>query len=242
MRIIVTKDYDELSKYAANIIASQVRLKSDSVIGLATGSTPIGAYQELIRQCKEENLDFSEVKTFNLDEYVGLEADHNQSYRHFMNHQLFNHINIPMENTHVPNGKAEDELTECKSYDEKIKAAGHIDLQLLGMGSDGHIGFNEPNDSFVVSTNVVDLQQPTIDANSRFFASADEVPRQAITMGYMSIMQAQRILFVVSGKSKAEVVKQALQGPVTPQVPASILQLHRDVIVVLDEEAASELA
>lgn len=241
MRVIVTKNYDELSKNAANIIASQVRLKSDSVIGLATGSTPIGAYQELIRQCAEEKLDFSEVKTYNLDEYVGLEPDHNQSYRYFMNDQLFNHINISMENTHVPNGKAEDRLAECKGYDEAIKAAGHIDLQLLGMGPNGHIGFNEPNESFVASTNVVDLQQPTIDANSRFFDSADEVPRQAITMGYMSIMQAQRILFIVSGKSKAKVVKEALQGPVTPQVPASILQLHRDVIVILDEEAASEL-
>ncbi len=241
MRIIITKDYQELSKVTADIIAAQIRLKEDSVIGLATGSTPVGAYKELVRQCAEENLDFSKVKTFNLDEYVGLGPKDVQSYRYFMNDHLLNHINIDPKNTHVPDGLAEDKEAECRAYDEAIKAAGYIDLQLLGMGPNGHIGFDEPSDSFMPATNVVDLQQATIEANSRFFDSIDEVPKQAVTMGYMSIMQAARIVFVVSGKAKAKVVKEALQGPVTPMIPASILQLHRDVIVVLDEDAASYL-
>ncbi len=241
MRILVVKDYQELSKRAADLMASLIRLNKHTVLGLATGSTPVGAYQEMIRQCKEEGLDFSCVETYNLDEYIGLPETHEQSYHYFMNQQLLDHINIDKKNTHVPDGMAEDPVQEGLHYDQMIEDAGGIDLQLLGMGNNGHIGFNEPNNVFVVPTNVVHLTESTIKANSRFFSSEDEVPKTAISMGFKSIMQAKRILFIVSGKQKAEVVARALQGPVDPHVPASILQLHRDVLVILDQEAASAL-
>ena len=241
MRVYIGKNYDEMSRIAANILSAQVTMKPDCVLGLATGSTPIGTYKVLIDRCAKGDLDFSQVKSINLDEYVGLSGEHDQSYRYFMNTNLFDHINIDKANTNVPNGLAEDTDAECRRYNEVISTLGPIDIQVLGMGHNGHIGFNEPDDYFPLLTHKVDLAQSTIDANARFFASADEVPRQALTMGIQTIMQAKKVLVVVSGKDKAEIVKKAFTGPVTPQVPASILQMHPDVILVADEAAASLL-
>jgi len=241
MRVYIGKDYAEMSRIAANVLSAQVTMKPDCVLGLATGSTPIGTYKVLIERCANGDLDFSKVKSINLDEYVGLSGEHDQSYRYFMNHNLFDHINIDKANTNVPNGLAEDVDAECARYNDVINTLGPIDIQVLGMGHNGHIGFNEPDDHFPLETHKVDLTQSTIDANARFFASADEVPRQALTMGIKTIMQAKKVLVVVSGKDKAEIVKKAFTGPVTPQVPASILQMHSDVILVADEAAASLL-
>ena len=241
MKIYVADDYKGMSRKAASIIASQVTLKPNSVLGLATGSTPIGMYEQLVEWHKAGELDFSAVKTVNLDEYVGLAPDHDQSYRYFMNDNLFNHVNIDKANTHVPNGLAADPAAECARYDSVVEEMGGVDIQVLGMGHNGHIGFNEPADHFPLGTNLVDLQESTINANSRFFATKDEVPRQAMTMGIKTIMQAKKVLVVVSGVDKAEIVKKAFTGPVTPQVPASILQMHADVILVADEAAASLL-
>ena len=241
MRVYVGKNYEEMSRIAANVLSAQVTMKPDCVLGLATGSTPIGTYKVLIERCKNGDLDFSKVKSINLDEYVGLSGDHDQSYRYFMNTNLFDHINIDKANTNVPNGLAEDVDAECARYNEVINTLGPIDIQVLGMGHNGHIGFNEPSDIFELETHKVDLAQTTIDANARFFASADEVPRQALTMGIKTIMQAKAVLVVVNGIGKAEIVKKAFTGPVTPQVPASILQMHPNVILVGDEEALSLL-
>ena len=241
MRVYVGKDYEEMSRIAANVLSAQVTMKPDCVLGLATGSTPIGTYKVLIERCKNGDLDFSKVKSINLDEYVGLSGEHDQSYRYFMNTNLFDHINIDKANTNVPNGLAEDVDAECARYNEVINTLGPIDIQVLGMGHNGHIGFNEPSDIFELETHKVDLAQTTIDANARFFASADEVPRQALTMGIKTIMQAKAVLVVVNGIGKAEIVKKAFTGPVTPQVPASILQMHPNVILVGDEEALSLL-
>ena len=241
MKVYIGKNYDEMSRIAANVLSAQVMMKPDCVLGLATGSTPIGTYKVLIERCAAGDLDFSRVKSINLDEYVGLSGEHDQSYRYFMNNNLFNHINIDKANTNVPNGLAEDVDAECERYNNVINTLGPIDIQVLGMGHNGHIGFNEPDDHFPLETHKVDLAQSTIDANARFFASADEVPRQALTMGIKTIMQAKKVLVVVSGKDKAEIVKKAFTGPVTPEVPASILQMHSDVILVADEAAASLL-
>ena len=241
MKVYIGKNYDEMSRIAANVLSAQVMMKPDCVLGLATGSTPIGTYKVLIERCAAGDLDFSQVKSINLDEYVGLSGEHDQSYRYFMNNNLFNHINIDKANTNVPNGLAEDVDAECARYNDVINTLGPIDIQVLGMGHNGHIGFNEPDDHFPLETHKVDLAQSTIDANARFFASADEVPRQALTMGIKTIMQAKKVLVVVSGKDKAEIVKKAFTGPVTPEVPASILQMHSDVILVADEAAASLL-
>ena len=241
MKIYSAKDYAGMSRIAANILSAQITMKPDCTLGLATGSTPIGTYQVLIERCASGDLDFSQVKSINLDEYVGLSPEHDQSYRYFMNNNLFNHINIDKANTNVPNGLAEDVDAECARYNDVINTLGPIDIQVLGMGHNGHIGFNEPDDHFPLETHKVDLAQSTIDANARFFASADEVPRQALTMGIKTIMQAKTILVVVNGKGKAEIVKKAFTGPVTPQVPASILQMHPNVILVGDEEALSLL-
>lgn len=235
MKIITVKDYKTMSRMAANVMSAQIILKPDSVIGLATGSTPLGLYAQLAEWCKKGDVDFSKVRSVNLDEYVGLPADHEQSYRRFMNENLFNNINIDKNNTFVPNGVAEDLETECKKYDENIVALGGIDMQLLGIGHDGHIGFNEPDTCFVKSTHVVDLTQKTIDANARFFESANDVPRQAVTMGMVSIMQAKKILFIANGPDKKEIVEKAFFGPITPEVPASILQLHPDITVIYSE-------
>ena len=241
MKIYSAKDYAGMSRIAANILSAQITMKPDCTLGLATGSTPIGTYQVLVERCASGDLDFSQVKSINLDEYVGLSPEHDQSYRYFMNTNLFNHVNINKDNTNVPNGLAEDLDAECQRYNELISTLGPIDIQVLGMGHTGHIGFNEPDDYFPLETHKVDLAQSTIDANARFFASADEVPRQALTMGIKSIMQAKMILVVVNGKGKAEIVKKAFTGPVTPQVPASILQMHPNVVLVGDEEALSLL-
>ena len=239
MRIIKAKDYADMSRKAANIIAAQVILKPDCVLGLATGSTPIGTYKELIKRYENGDLDFYLVKTANLDEYRGLEKSNDQSYDYFMKENLFNHININFDNLNIPNGENPDAEAECKRYEAVVKELGGQDLQLLGMGHNGHIGFNEPADEFVKETHCVDLQESTIQANKRFFEKVEDVPTQAYTMGINTIMQAKTILVIVSGTDKAEIVKKAFFGPVTPQVPASILQMHPNVIVVLDEAAAS---
>ena len=239
MRIICAKDYKEMSEMAADIIGAQVLLKPDAVLGLATGSTPIGTYEELIRRYEAGRLDFSKIKTVNLDEYRGLTRDNDQSYYYFMHSHLFDHININKNNTKVPDGMEPDALKAGQDYENIIKNYGGIDLQLLGLGNNGHIGFNEPGDEFIDKTHVVDLTESTIEANKRFFASIDDVPKQAYTMGIGSIMRAKRVLMVVNGKGKAEIVKEAFFGPITPKVPASILQLHNDFILIGDVEALS---
>lgn len=240
MRIIKTTDYAELSRRAADLIAAQVLLKPDCVLGLATGSSPVGTYKELIKKYEAGALDFSRVKTVNLDEYVGLNPDHDQSYAYFMRDNLFDHINIDKANTNVPSGIAPDGAAECARYDALIAAYGGIDLQLLGLGPNGHIGFNEPADEFPTGTHEVELTDSTIQANKRFFARVEDVPRRARTMGVREIMQARRVLMVVNGSAKAETVKAAFFGPVTPRVPASILQLHPDFTLVADAEALSK--
>ena len=241
MRIIVCPDYNAMSRQAANVIAAQVIMKPDCVLGLATGSTPVGAYQQLAKWQQQGDLTFKDVRTVNLDEYRGLPGTHDQSYRYFMNTNLFDHIDIDKENTYVPNGMAEDVDAECAAYDERIQEFGGIDLQLLGIGHDGHIGFNEPADHFSCGTNCVELTDMTIDANARFFANRDDVPRQALTMGMQAIMQARAILMVVSGADKAEIIRKSFCGPITPEVPASILQLHPNVTLVGDEAALAGL-
>lgn len=236
MKFITTKTYNELSLKGATLIASQINVKPNCVIGLATGSSPVGIYRYLAEWCSKGELDFSEVTTVNLDEYVGLKGDHPQSYRYFMQSNLFDHVNIKPENTYVPNGCASDYAAECAEYDARIKRFGGIDLQLLGIGVDGHIGFNEPGPSFDKNTHVVDLHPSTIEANARFFESANDVPKQAVSMGMMSIMQAKKILLVANGSAKKDVLLRALNGPITPENPASILQLHPDVTVIFSEE------
>lgn len=241
MKIYSTKDYDAMSRKAADILAAHVILKPDCVLGLATGSTPIGMYKQLIAWYEQGVLDFSQVHTVNLDEYRGLAPTHDQSYRYFMQHNLFDHVNVKGENTNVPDGLAADPEAECARYDQVIDSLGGTDVQVLGMGHNGHIGFNEPADHFPLGTHVVDLTDTTIDANARFFATRDDVPKQALTMGVKNIMQSRHILVVVSGADKAPIVKKAFFGPVTPQVPASILQLHPNVSIVADEAALSLL-
>ena len=239
MQIYRAKDYEDMSKKAANIIASQVVLKPDCVLGLATGSTPIGAYKNLVEKYEQGDLDFSQVTTVNLDEYKGLPRENDQSYYYFMHDNLFDHVNVKPENTHLPDGTKEDANEECARYEELIRSLGGQDLQLLGLGHNGHIGFNEPSDSFAQVTHCIVLTQSTIDANKRFFASEADVPRQAYTMGIGTILQAKKILLVASGEDKAEAVKNTLFGPITPYVPASILQIHPDVTIVADEAALS---
>jgi len=241
IRFVCTKDYDDMSRKAANIIGAQVVSKPNCVLGLATGSTPIGTYARLVEGYECGDLDFSKVTSVNLDEYRGLTHDNDQSYYYFMNYHLFSKINIDTNNTYVPDGTIADADEACKKYDEIVRSVGGQDLQLLGMGHNGHIGFNEPCDKFVKDTNCVTLAQSTIDANARFFASKEEVPTQAYTMGIGTIMQAKKILVVVSGADKADIVEKAFFGDITPQVPASILQLHEDVIVVGDEAAFSKI-
>lgn len=241
MKFYKANDYADMSRKAANIIAAQLITKPTSVLGLATGSSPIGTYKELIAKYQQGELDFSEVKTVNLDEYKGLRPDNDQSYHYFMNHHLFQHVNINPEATNFPDGTATDDEKECKRYNQVLQDFGGIDLQLLGIGHNGHIGFNEPDDSFEPLTHVVSLTESTINANSRLFSSYDEVPTQAFTMGIKSIMQADKILLIASGKDKAPIIKQAFFGPITPSVPASILQLHKNVSIVADMDALSEV-
>lgn len=241
MRFIQTKDYESLSKTAADILAAQVLLKPHCVLGLATGSSPEGLYQNLIEQYHQGKLDFSTVHTVNLDEYVGLPADHDQSYAYFMQDKLFSHINIPAQNTFLPNGLSDDIAAEGIRYDNLISKLGGIDMQLLGIGANGHIGFNEPDTHFPCGTHLVTLTEKTRQDNSRFFESIDLVPTHAVTMGIGTIMGAKRILLIASGENKAQIVKDAFFGPVTPQVPASILQLHPDVTIIADEKACTLL-
>ncbi len=237
MNIYRVKNYEDMSRRAAAIVSAQIVLKPDCVLGLATGSSPEGLYQNLVKQYQDGDLDFSRVTSVNLDEYKGLAPDHEQSYRRFMNDHLFDHVNIDKDRTFVPDGLNEDSEKVCSAYDALIARTGGIDLQLLGLGNNGHIGFNEPADAFTCGTHCVELTQSTIDANKRFFASEDLVPRYAYTMGIGNIMAAKKILLIVSGKGKAEALQAALTGPVTPKVPASVLQLHPDVVVVADEDA-----
>ncbi len=236
MKFITVKSYEELSRKAADLIGAQILTKPACVLGLATGSSPVGTYKNLIEDNKSGKLDFSTVTSVNLDEYVGLDGTNDQSYRYFMNDNLFNHVNIDKAKTHVPNGCAEDLKAEGEAYDSMIKALGGIDLQLLGIGVDGHIGFNEPDEFFTAATHEVKLDESTIKANARFFQSEDEVPKTAITMGMMSIMQAKKILLVANGTAKKEILEKSFYGPVDPKVPASILQLHPDVTVIFSEK------
>lgn len=241
MKIYKAKDYKDMSRKAANIISAQVIMKPNCVLGLATGSTPIGTYDQLVEWYNKGDLDFSEVTTVNLDEYKGLPRTNDQSYYYFMHQHLFDRVNIDPERTNVPNGMEPDAEKECGRYEELIRSLGGVDLQLLGLGHNGHIGFNELGEAFEKETHCVDLTESTIEANKRFFASADDVPKQAYTMGIKTIMQAKKILIVVNGENKADIVERAFFGPVTPEVPASILQLHNDVTLVGDEEALAKI-
>jgi len=235
MKFITVDSYEKLSRQAANVISAQIVAKPNCVLGLATGSSPIGTYKELIRRYNNGDLDFSEVTSINLDEYVGLDGTNEQSYRYFMNDNLFKHVNIDINNTFVPNGCTKDTDAECAAYDKRIKAYGGIDLQLLGIGLDGHIGFNEPDEVFIKETHVIDLDESTIKANARFFENEDAVPKKAITMGMLSIMQAKKVLLIANGKAKKEILEKAFFGPITPLIPASILQLHPDLTVIYSE-------
>ena len=241
MRIIVVENYEEMSKRAAKMIASQVILKPDSVLGLATGDTPLGMYKELVELYNKKEVDFSEIRTFNLDEYYGLNRENSQSYYSYMINNLFNYININIENVNVPSGMVEDINTVCLEYENKIKEAGGIDMQVLGIGGNGHIGFNEPDVNFEAETHLVNLDEQTIKANSRFFDSINDVPVKAISMGIKTIMNSRKIILLASGKSKAEVIERAVKGKINPNIPASILQLHNDVTIILDKDAASYL-
>ena len=241
MKLIITKNYEELSKKAAEVMAGTIKENPKAILGLATGSSPVGLYKEIIDMYKKGEVDFSQITTVNLDEYFGLSGDHPQSYRYFMNENLFNHVNINKENTYVPNGLATDEVEEGKRYDAKIEELGGTDLQLLGIGSNGHIAFNEPANELVFGTHLTDLTNETIEDNSRFFNSKDEVPTKAFSMGIGGIMKAKKILVIASGENKAEAVKAMINGNITTSIPASMLQLHHDVTVVIDEAAAKLL-
>lgn len=240
IKIVYSKTAEEAGINGADVITALLMTKKNAVLGLATGSSPVGMYHELARRCDDGQISFKNVKTVNLDEYVGLSADHDQSYSYFMHENLFNLVDIKEENTHLPNGLATDPEAERARYDEVIASMGGVDIQVLGIGNNGHIGFNEPTDHFSKGTVLVDLTDSTIDANSRFFASRDEVPTRAFTMGIGQIMKADKILMLAMGRGKAEILEAALFGKVTPEVPASILQFFDgEVIVCADEEALS---
>ncbi len=239
MKIIRASSYQDMSRKGANIIAAQIIMKPNSVLGLATGGTPEGVYKHLIDQYNQGDIDFEHVTSINLDEYVGLNHDHEQSYWYFMQKHLFEHVNIHPENVYVPDGSNLNADQACQAYDYIIQRYGRIDLQLLGIGVDGHIGFNEPGDTFELNTHKVNLQESTIEANKRYFASSEDVPREAYTMGIKTIMQARKVLLLASGASKAAIMREALFGPVTPRVPASILQIHPDLTVIVDQDAGA---
>ena len=241
MRIIPVHDYDEMSEKAGRLFVAQVILKPTSVLGLATGSTPVGTYGFMAAKYREGKVSFAQCKTVNLDEYQGLAPEDEASYHYFMQDKLFCHIDIPKESTHLPNGKAPDPQAECARYDRLIADIGPVDLQILGLGHNGHIAFNEPGEAFVPLTHLVELDPRTIEANKRFFESEADVPRRAFTMGLGSILNARRILLLVSGKEKADILRDSLKGPITPKVPASILQFHPDLTVVADKAALSAL-
>ena len=241
MRIIVVDNYEEMSKKAAMMVASQVMLKPNSVLGLATGDTPLGMYKELIMLYSKNEVDFKEVTTFNLDEYYGLNRENPQSYYSYMINNFFNSININRENINVPRGMEKDINSVCSEYEDKIKEAGGIDMQVLGIGGNGHIGFNEPDVNFEAQTHLVNLDEQTIEANSRFFDSIVDVPVKAISMGIKTIMNSKKIILLANGINKAEAIERAIKGKISPKVPASILQLHNDVTIILDKQAASLL-
>jgi len=241
MNVIIARDYDEMSERAAEITIAALKAKAKAVLGLATGSTPVGLYQRLIKAHEKSGLDFSQVVTFNLDEYVGLAPDHEQSYRRFMDENLFNYINVKRSNTHVPDGLAAPLLKHCKKYEQMMRKAGGVDLQVLGIGRDGHVAFNEPGTSLGSRTHVVALTAETIQDNARFFDRAEDVPRFAVTMGVGTILEARKCLTLASGASKADAVKATVEGPITSQITASALQLHPDTVVVVDEAAAAKL-
>ena len=238
MKLIVVNNYEELSKVAAKEFSKIIKEKENVVLGLATGGSPVGMYKELIRMYEQKELNFSKITTANLDEYIGLNPEHNQSYRYFMNNNLFNHINIDKSNTFVPNGLADDLEAQCKEYDQKIVELGGIDIQLLGVGNNGHIAFNEPNSELSSGTHIISLTDNTIEANARFFDNIYDVPRKAITMGVGGIMKAKKIILIASGESKAEAIKGIFSGKITTANPATMLQMHRDVTVIVDEAAA----
>jgi glucosamine-6-phosphate deaminase len=241
MDVVICRSYEELSKAAAAVVADLVNHKPNAVLGFATGSSPVGLYQELARLHHKEGLDFSKVTTFNLDEYVGLAGGHPQSYRRFMNEKLFNHINVPVQNTHVPSGTSTNHKAFCEWYEKQIRDAGGIDLQVLGIGSDGHVAFNEPGSSLGSRTRMVTLTEQTIEDNARFFKKKADVPRHAISMGVGTILEARKLLMVVNGKNKAPALAAAIEGPITSMITASALQLHPDAVVFVDEEAAAQL-
>ncbi len=241
MKLIRVTDYEEMSRKAAEIIAEQVKEKPESCLGLATGETPVGTYRELVHYRNEGKISFERVHTVNLDEYCGLSADDRQSYRYYMKTNFFDAIGIDPARTFLPDGMNTDVEAECSRYDRVIEGLGGIDLQLLGIGRNGHIGFNEPASYFSKGTHCVTLTESTIEANKRYFASAEEVPRKAYTMGIGTIMAAKKILLLASGREKADAVRASLQGEVTPEMPASILQFHRDAVLIADEEACSKL-
>ncbi|MFD0962284.1 glucosamine-6-phosphate deaminase [Paenibacillus chungangensis] len=240
MDIKIFETSEQLDNYAAELYVNLIASKPNAVLGLATGSTPIGIYDKLIESYQNKKVSFRDVTTYNLDEYIGLTPDNDQSYAYFMNKQLFSHIDIPKEQTHLPNGNAADVEAECRRYDALI-AHNPADIQLLGLGNNGHIGFNEPDDKLTFGTHIVELQEETRQANARFFSSLDDVPTRAVTMGVGSIMKAKTILLVVRGSAKSAIVKEALTGPITTKVPASLLQTHQQVIVLLDREAGRML-
>lgn len=241
MEVFIQPNYEDMSKAAAQVVASVLNTKPNAVLGLATGSTPLGLYKELVRMHKEEGLDFSHVTTFNLDEYVGLKGDHPQSYHYFMHENLFQYINIPKQNTYIPSGTTENYEAFCQWYEKRIKECGGIDLQILGIGSDGHIAFNEPSSSLSSRTRLKTLAKPTIDDNARFFDKREDVPIYAITMGVGTIMEARQTLMLASGENKAQAVAASVEGPVTSMYTASALQLHPSSLVFIDDDASQEL-
>jgi len=241
MEIIITDTYEQMGQLAAELLEQQLLRKPNSVLGLATGSTPISLYNELIRLHRQRGLDFSQVVSFNLDEYVGLPPSHPQSYRYFMDQHLFQHINMPPGNIHVPYGHADSVPEFCDWYENQIQQAGGIDIQILGIGADGHIAFNEPGSSLGSRTRLKTLTQQTIEDNARFFDNIEDVPRFAITMGVGTILEAKKIILLANGKTKADIIAQAIEGPITAQITASFLQLHRDVVVIVDADAGAKL-
>ena len=241
MEVIVQRDYAQMSRVAAQIVAELLNTKPNAVLGMATGSTPLGLYQELVRLHEKEQVDFSRVTTFNLDEYVGLNVNHAQSYHYFMHEHFFRHVNIPPHNINIPSGTTSNYPAFCQWYEKRIVECGGIDLQILGIGTDGHIGFNEPTSALSSRTRLKTLSKQTIDDNARFFERREDVPVYAITMGVGTILEARKLLLVASGKAKAKAIAQAVEGPVTSMVTASALQLHRDAVVIVDQEAAGGL-
>ncbi|CAH9051522.1 Glucosamine-6-phosphate deaminase [Pseudoalteromonas holothuriae] len=241
MQIVILNDAAEVAAYGAEIFSTQLKRKAESVLGLATGSTPVALYQELIRLNRDGELSFASAKTFNLDEYLGLEGEHPQSYRYFMNEQLFNHIDIDMDNTHVPPGDAKNPVTACQDYEARMVAAGGVDIQLLGIGRNGHIGFNEPSSGLTSRTRVKTLTKETIEDNARFFEEGEYQPHLSITMGIGTILDAKKVVLLATGENKADAIQAMVEGPITASCPASALQLHKDAVVVIDLKAANKL-